>query len=59
MYHDESQRLQRMCRELKGKSSLTRVLKRAQDLTTDVLNKANEEEDEFGEALDPPSIIGT
>ena len=55
--HEESQRLQRMCRELKGKQTLAKVLKKAQDSTLEVYNRAGDE-DEYRELLDPPHIIG-
>lgn len=55
--HEESQRLQRMCRELKGKQSLGKVLKKAHDWTLKDYNAAGDE-DEFRELLDPPHIIG-
>lgn len=56
--HDESQRLQRMCRDLKGKKALARVLKKAQETTLDSYNRFGSEDD-FRELLDPPDIIGT
>lgn len=46
-----------MCRELKGKQSLGRVLKKAQDSTLKDYNEAGDEDD-FRELLDPPHIIG-
>lgn len=55
--HEESQRLQRMCRELKGKQALAKVLKRGHDLTLQQYN-ATGDEDDFRELLDPPHIIG-
>ncbi|XP_011879322.1 PREDICTED: rhophilin-2 [Vollenhovia emeryi] len=56
--HDESQRLQRMCRELKGKPALAKVLKRAQEVTLDSYNRFGSEDD-FRELLDPPDIIAS
>lgn len=56
--HDESQRLQRMCRDLKGKQALARVLKKSHEATLDSYNKFGSEDD-FRELLDPPDIIGT
>lgn len=56
--HDESQRLQRMCRDLKGKQALAKVLKKAQETTLDSYNRFGSEDD-FRELLDPPDIIGT
>ncbi|KAK0177946.1 hypothetical protein PV328_001939 [Microctonus aethiopoides] len=56
--HEESQRLQRMCRELKGKQSLGKVLKKAHDWTLKDYNAAGDE-DEFRELLDPPHIIAS
>ncbi|XP_023289396.1 rhophilin-2 [Orussus abietinus] len=55
--HEESQRLQRMCRELKGKQALARVLKRAQEQTLEDYAQSGEEDD-FRELLDPPHILG-
>lgn len=55
--HEESQRLQRMCRELKGKQSLVKVLRKAQDLTMDVYGRSGDEDD-LRELLDSPNIIG-
>jgi len=55
--HDESQRLQRMCRDLKGKQALARVLKKAQEATLDNYNRFGNEDD-LREFLDPPDIIG-
>lgn len=46
-----------MCRELKGKQALARVLKRAQEATLDSYNRFGSEDD-FRELLDPPDIIG-
>lgn len=55
--HEEAQRLQRMCRELKNKEALTIVLKEAHSRTiivTEILNKDNKEKiiDEDYELLD-------
>ena len=55
--HEESQRLQRMCRELKGKHALSKVLKRSHDLTLQEYN-ATGNEDDFRELLDPPQLLG-
>lgn len=55
--HEESQRLQRMCRELKGKHALKGVLTKAQDTTMKDYNAVGDEDD-FRELLDPPNIIG-
>ena len=57
MLHDESQRLQRMCRELKGKQALTKVLRKAQDATLEVYGRSGDE-DNLRELLDAPHIIG-
>lgn len=54
--HEESQRLQRMCRDLKAKQALAKVLKRIQESTVEDYN-AIKNEDDFRE-LDPPDIIG-
>ncbi|XP_011057332.1 PREDICTED: rhophilin-2 isoform X1 [Acromyrmex echinatior] len=56
--HDESQRLQRMCRELKGKQALAKVLKKAQEATFESYNRFGNEDD-FRELLDPPDIIAS
>ncbi|XP_012257775.2 rhophilin-2 isoform X1 [Athalia rosae] len=56
--HEESQRLQRMCRELKGKQALARVLKRSQDATLEDYNRVGDEGD-FRELLDPPHILAS
>lgn len=56
--HEESQRLQRMCRELKGKATFGKVLKKAQDATLEVFRLSGDE-DGLQELLDPPHIIGT
>ncbi|XP_028046177.1 rhophilin-2 [Monomorium pharaonis] len=56
--HDESQRLQRMCRDLKAKQPLGRVLKKAQEATLDSYNRFGSEDD-FRELLDPPDIIAS
>lgn len=54
--HEESQRLQRMCRDLKAKQALAKVLKRIQESTVEDYNGIKNEDD-FRE-LDPPDIIG-
>ncbi|KAL7304451.1 hypothetical protein TKK_0003246 [Trichogramma kaykai] len=56
--HEESQRLQRMCRELKGKQSLTRALRAAQDATLEIYGRSGDEDD-LRELLDSPSIVAT
>ncbi|XP_014297583.1 uncharacterized protein LOC103573796 isoform X3 [Microplitis demolitor] len=56
--HEESQRLQRMCRELKGKQALAKLLKRAHDATLKNYNDAGDEDD-LRELLDPPHIIAS
>lgn len=55
--HEESQRLHRMCRELKGKATFGKILKRAQDTTLEVYKRAGSEDD-FRKILDPPHIVG-
>lgn len=54
---EESQRQQRMCRELRDKHALQAVLRRAHDHAMDAY-AAHEDEDEFRELLDPPRILG-
>ncbi|XP_014206839.1 rhophilin-2 isoform X2 [Copidosoma floridanum] len=56
--HEESQRLQRMCRELKAKQALVKALRRAQDATLDIYGRSGDDED-IRELLDAPSIIAT
>jgi len=56
--HEESQRLHRMCRELKGKAALTGVLKKSHSQALEAYTSA-EEEDDFQDLLDPPDILGT
>ena len=56
--HEESQRLQRMCRDLKAKQALAKVLKRVQESTVEDYNGIGDEDD-FRGLLDPPDIIGT
>lgn len=55
--HEESQRLQRMCRELKKRDHLTAFLRRAHDAAHDLFTRAHGSDD-FAEALDPPRISG-
>jgi hypothetical protein len=55
--HEESQRLHRMCRELKGKAALAGVLKKSHSRALEAYT-ASEEEDDFRELLDPPHILG-
>lgn len=55
--HEESQRLQRMCRDLKAKQALAKVLKRVQESTVEDYNGIGDEDD-FRGLLDPPDIIG-
>jgi len=46
-----------MCRDLKGKQALARVLKKTHEATLDSYNRFGSEDD-FRELLDPPDIIG-
>lgn len=55
--HEESQRLQRMCRELKNKQTLIKALRRAQDVTMDIYGRSGDEDD-LREFLDAPNVIG-
>lgn len=57
LLHEESLRLQRMCRELKKRDHLSTFLRRAHDAAIDAYTRALGD-DEFGEALDPPPILG-
>ncbi|XP_015435444.1 PREDICTED: rhophilin-2 isoform X1 [Dufourea novaeangliae] len=56
--HEESQRLQRMCRDLKAKQELAKVLKRVQESTVESYNGIGDEED-FRGLLDPPDIVAS
>lgn len=56
--HEESQRLHRMCRELKGKTALAGVLKKSHSRALEAYTSA-EEEDDFRELLDPPDILAS
>lgn len=56
--HEECQRLQRMCRELKTKQALTSVLRSAHRQALQAFT-SNEKEDDFRDMLDPPDIQGT
>nr|CAD7461342.1 unnamed protein product [Timema tahoe] len=56
LLHEESQRLHRMCRELRGKAALSGVLKKCHTRALDAYTAA-EEEDDFREVLDPPRIL--
>ena len=55
--NEEAQRLQRMCRELKNKKSLTKVLARLHNEIFSVYS-LSEQEDDFRQILDPPKIRG-
>lgn len=55
--HEESQRLQRMCRELKGKQSLINMLRKAYDASMDIYGRSGDEDD-LRELLDAPHVIG-
>ncbi|XP_043247942.1 rhophilin-2 isoform X2 [Colletes gigas] len=56
--HEESQRLQRMCRDLKAKQALAKVLKKVQESTVESYNGIGDEDD-FRGLLDPPDIIAS
>ena len=58
LLHEESLRLQRMCRELKKRDHLSTFLRRAHDAALSAYTRALGD-DEFGEALDPPPSLGT
>lgn len=55
---EESQRQQRMCRELRDKQALQAVLRRTHDRAMDSY-AAHEDEEEFRELLDPPRILAS
>lgn len=55
---EESQRQQRMCRELRDKQSLQAVLRRAHHRAMDAY-ATHEDEEEFRELLDPPRILAS
>ncbi|XP_043286850.1 rhophilin-2 isoform X2 [Venturia canescens] len=56
--HEESQRLWRMCRELKGKQALGKLLKRCHEASLERYEAVGNEDD-FRELLDPPHIIAS
>ncbi|XP_049939722.1 rhophilin-2 isoform X1 [Schistocerca serialis cubense] len=56
LLHEESQRLFRMCRELRGKAALSVVLKISHQNALEAYTTA-EEEDDFRELLEPPHIL--
>lgn len=53
--HEECQRLQRMCRELKTKQALTGVLRNGHRQALQAYT-SNEQEDDFRDLLDAPHI---
>ena len=55
--HEESQRLHRMCRELRGKNALLCELRRVHRRANEAY-KVLEEEDDFRDLLDPLLIVG-
>jgi hypothetical protein len=55
--HEESQRLHRMCRELRGKNALLAELRRVHRRANEAY-KLLEEDDDFRDILDPPLIVG-
>ncbi|XP_018319795.1 rhophilin-2 isoform X2 [Agrilus planipennis] len=57
LVYEECQRLQRLCRELKGKQALTSVLRNAHNTALQIYTE-NEQEDDFRDILDPPDIEG-
>ena len=57
LVHEESMRLQRMCRELKKRDHLSSFLRAAHEAALTAYTLA-QGEDDFGEALDPPPILG-
>lgn len=58
MLHEESQRLLRMCRELRNKHSLALVLCRSREATLAAYSSHSDEFDDFNDILDPPHIHG-
>ncbi|EFX87285.1 hypothetical protein DAPPUDRAFT_43798, partial [Daphnia pulex] len=58
LLHEESLRLQRMCRDLKKRDHLSTFLRRAHDAALSAYTRALGD-DEFGEALDPPPILAS
>lgn len=58
MLHEESQRLHRMCRELRNKHALAQVLTKSREATLAAYNKYNDEQDDFNDIFDPPHIHG-
>jgi len=57
LLHEESMRLQRMCRELKKRDNLTSFLRCAHEAALTAFTAVHREDD-FGDALDPPPILG-
>lgn len=55
--HEECQRLQRMCRELRTKQALSTVLRNAHKVALQMYT-SNENEDDFCDVLDPPRVQG-
>jgi len=58
LLHEESMRLQRMCRELKKRDNLTSFLRCAHESALAAYTLAHREDD-FGDALDPPPILAS
>jgi len=58
LVHEESMRLQRMCRELKKRDHLSSFLRAAHEAALTAYTLA-QGEDDFGEALDPPPILAS
>ncbi|XP_018319806.1 rhophilin-2-like isoform X2 [Agrilus planipennis] len=58
LLHEECQRIQKICRELKGKQALNFVLRNSHNM---VLQKytENEYENDFRDVLDPPNIVAS
>ena len=57
LLHEESLRLQRMCRELKKRDHLSTFLRRAYDTAMLAYERAQDQDDFAAETLDPPPIL--
>lgn len=56
LLHEESQRLHRMCRELRNKHALAQVLTKSREATLAAYNQYNDEHDDFNDIFDPSHI---
>ncbi|XP_065200233.1 rhophilin-2 isoform X2 [Planococcus citri] len=56
LFHEEAHRILRLCRELRNKHFLSHVLTKTHERTIKAFENVEDDEDEFSEVLDPPSI---